>query len=370
MTTYTSTCDQCGWTSNPTRSQAQADHAHRIHSCDRWRAKAAAKARGQARDAAVDRTPKACHHKRANHQHGTHACYVLDKCRCHPCKDANTVYERNRIKQHAYGRFNTFVDAEPVRDHIKALQAAGMGLKQIVAATNGEFSQGAMTRLMYGRLKKETNRQEGPSRRIRTEHANALLAVRATTNTIAGGALIDGTGTRRRLQALIAIGWSQTRLAERMGYALRNFNYMLHGKRSVTVATHRKVLALYDDLWDTPPTARNRWELGAINRTITYARTHGWVPPLAWDDDTIDDPEATPHTTTNRSVRTKNRPAEHLAEDVAFVLEADPFATGAQVAARLGVTRDAVTQALKRTDRTDLINQLARNARLANGEAA
>lgn len=91
---------------------------------------------------------------------------------------------------------------------------------------------------------------------------------------------------------------------------------------------------------------------------------------MAWDDDSIDDPAATPHTTTSRSVRTKNRPAEHLAEDVGFVLDADPFATGAQVAARLGVTRDAVTQALKRTDRTDLINQLARNARLANGEAA
>ena len=295
MKTYTASCADCGWSSKECRSEKQAAYARSRHSCDRWRAKAAAKQRGAARDAAVDRTPKACHHKRANHQHGTHACYVLDTCRCHPCKDANTAYERNRIKQHAYGRFDHYVDAQPVREHVKALQAAGMGLKQIVAATNGEFSQGAMTRLMYGRTAKETTRAEGPSKRILRVHADAILAIRATTNTLAGGALIDGTGTRRRLQALIAIGWSQTRLAERMGYALRNFNYMLHGKRSVTVATHRKVLALYDDLWDTPPTARNRWELGGINRTITYARTRGWVPPMAWDDDTIDDPAAVPH---------------------------------------------------------------------------
>lgn len=370
MTTYTSTCDQCGWTSKPTRSQAQADHAHRIHSCDRWRAKAAAKARGQARDAAVDRTPKECLHKRTTHVHGTHACYVLDACRCHPCKDANTAYERARIKAHAYGRFNTFVDAEPVRDHIKALQAAGMGLKQIVAATNGAFSQGAMTRLMYGRLKKETNRQEGPSRRIRTEHADALLAVRATTTTLAAGALVDGTGTRRRLQALTAIGWSQTRIAERLGMTNRNLGRLIHGHNPVTAATHRAVVALYDDLWDQAPPATNRSQRGSVTRSIAYATAHGWPPPMAWDDDSIDDPAATPHTTTSRSVRTKNRPAEHLAEDVAFVLDADPHATGAQVAARLGVTRDAVTQALKRTDRTDLINQLARNARLANGEAA
>lgn len=290
-TTYTTSCDACGWISNPSRSAKQAAHAYRLHSCERWQAKAAATQRGKDRDAAVDRTPKPCHHKRTTHTHGTHACYVLDRCRCRPCATANTTYERNRIRQHAYGRWDNYVDAQPARDHVKKLQAAGMGLKQIVAATGGEFSQGAMTRLMYGRTQNETNRREGPTERISKDHAAAILAV---TVTLAGGARVDGTGTRRRLQALVAIGWSQQRLAKQIGQTGRNFGRLIHGENpAVTVTTAAKVRALYDDLWNTTPPLRTRHERTAYTRSTGYAAAHGWVPPMAWDDDVIDNPDIT-----------------------------------------------------------------------------
>lgn len=38
------------------------------------------------------------------YDHGTHACYVQDHCRCDDCTRANRDYERNRIRQKAYGR--------------------------------------------------------------------------------------------------------------------------------------------------------------------------------------------------------------------------------------------------------------------------
>lgn len=366
MKTYRVSCDTCGWTSNPCRSQNQAEFAHRLHSCERWQAKAAAAQRGRARKAAVDRTPKPCTHKRTTHVHGTHACYVLDRCRCHPCSAANTAYERDRIRQQAYGRWNNMVDAEPAREHVRALQAQGMGLKQIVAATNGEFSQGAMTRLMYGRNKSETNRQDGPSRRIAKDHAEALLAVHATLHTLAGGAKIDGTGTRRRLQALVCLGWSQSRLAVELGYSQRNFNHLVQGKRGVTVRNAIATRNLYDRLWNVAPVAVRRGELAGINRSKRYAAQHGWAPPLAWDDDQIDDPKARPHASSRVPI-TNRLDADAMADNVRFLLQQDPWATSKQIAHRLGYrTNEAVLTALRRAGHSDLIEQFTRNAQVAS----
>lgn len=286
MKRHVASCD-CGWTSNPTRSQAQADYALRTHSCEKQQARDEGKARRLAREANVDRTPKDCNHKRTTHTHGTHACYVLDRCRCRPCADANSDYERTRSRRHAYGRFgNDWVDAQPAREHIADLMSQGMGLKRIVELA--DYSQGAMTRLMYG------TRDRGPSKRIRAHAAQSLLAVRVSIDTLAGGARIDNTGTVRRLQALMVNGWSQTKLAHAIGLEVRNFNHLVHGQRAVTVNTARKVRELYEQLWDQTPPLTSQGHRGAYTRAKRYAEERGWVPPLAWDDDTIDDPNAMP----------------------------------------------------------------------------
>lgn len=57
------------------------------------------------------------------------------------------------------------------------------------------------------------------------------------------------------------------------------------GRVQVTVQTRAGVAALYEQLWNPAhpnPTA------------VAHARRHGWAPPMAWDDETIDDPNATP----------------------------------------------------------------------------
>ena len=121
MKTYTAgPCDTCGYTAGPSKTPALAAHGQRMHSCAKNLDKAAKRQRGLDRDAAVDRTPKPCTHKQANHQHGTHACYVLDRCRCRPCARANADYEKHRARRHAYGRFDTYTDAQPVREHVQA----------------------------------------------------------------------------------------------------------------------------------------------------------------------------------------------------------------------------------------------------------
>lgn len=270
------TCGECGWRSSSCRSRAQADYALRRHSCAKELARQASARRGRAKRAAVDRTPKPCGHKRANHQHGTHACYVLDKCRCRRCATASTAYERQRARNHAYGR-EPYVDAEPTRTHVLALRAAGMGLKT-VAKVSG-VPHGAVAKLIYG----DRRRNLAPSKRIRWETAVRLQAVHPTFDTLAGGAFVDPTGTRRRIHALVAVGWSMSKLCERLGMQRGNFNKTLAAE-TVTAATARKARALYDELWDkVPPHVEWRDKI-SYNRSLNLAKSRGWVPPMAWDD--------------------------------------------------------------------------------------
>jgi hypothetical protein len=350
--TYTAgPCDTCGYAAGPSKTPGLAEHGQRMHSCAKNLDKAAKRQRGLDRDAAVDRTPKPCTHTQANHVHGTHACYVLDRCRCRPCARANADYEKHRARRHAYGRFDTYTDAQPVREHVQRLMEAGVGLKRI--ATLAGVSQSALGKLIYGTTTRPAS--------VKTTQpvATRILAVRLTLDTYAPGARVPNVGTKRRLQALMAIGWSQTALANSIGMEVRNFNHLLHGKRAVTAKNARAVKDLYDELWNTTPDAPTRWHAGAITRSLRYARTHGWPPPMAWDDDTLDDPQATPDTGD-----TGSRGA--TVENVEWLLtEIDPVATVDQVAHRLGISVSGVQWALTRDGRRDLLDQLLRNADLA-----
>jgi hypothetical protein len=163
--------------------------------------------------------------------------------------------------------------------------AAGMGVPRIQQVSG--VTKGVLIRLVYGC----PGRGEPPSRKIRPGNAAKLLALRAPV--LADSALIDATGTRRRLQALVAVGWSGAELMRRIGVLGTDFPKLLDRDR-VLVRTDRAVRALYEELWDTPPPASTRWERATRSRALAFAAAHGWVPPLAWDDDTIDDPDAAP----------------------------------------------------------------------------
>ena len=106
--------------------------------------------------------------------------------------------------------------------------------------------------------------------------------------------LSDAAGTRRRLQALVRGGWSLGLMSARLGCTRQVLRLTLHRSERVTAATARAVRELYDELWDQPPPEGTRFEKRAATMARRYARERGWVPPLAWDDDEIDDPAAVP----------------------------------------------------------------------------
>lgn len=106
--------------------------------------------------------------------------------------------------------------------------------------------------------------------------------------------LIDATGTRRRIQALAALGWGAAMVGARYGIQKGTINNW--GARTGTVqrSTAETVRRIYDDLSMQLPPTDTRSERVRVGNTKARARKSGWVPPLAWDEETIDDPNATP----------------------------------------------------------------------------
>ncbi|TDD97598.1 hypothetical protein [Actinomadura rubrisoli] len=177
------------------------------------------------------------------------------------------------------------MDADPVRVHVRQLQACGLGLRRVAVA--GGIERSVLIGLMNGKPGR------APARKVRPQTALRILGVQPTLDNLGASTVIDATGTVRRLRALVAQGWSQAKLAGQLGIAPRNFTQTISAER-VIVRTARAVCRLYDELWDQPPPEEGHRDKIAASRARNHARAHGWAGPLAWDDRELDDPEARP----------------------------------------------------------------------------
>lgn len=211
--------------------------------------------------------------------HGTRARYVREKPKCALCRAANSAYQTRRTRQRAYGR-KPFIDATPARDHIRQLQATGMGRRRVAELAG--LAPSVVTALLYGR------RGHQPTNRIRPDTAAAILAVEPGHAT-----RVPALGARRRLQALVALGHPQARLARALGMTAANFGAMLR-RDLITERTDTAVRALYEQLSTTLPAARTACERQGVTRATRHAAAQGWPPPLAWDEGQLDDPAAQP----------------------------------------------------------------------------
>lgn len=229
-----------------------------------------------------------CVHKTVHHEHGTVGAYKQDRCRCTPCTVASTANERRRRLAEHLGTAQHLLDAAPVRAHVRALQAQGLGYRRVAALAG--VSAPTVLRITT----RDPSRRDGlPQQRVRPDVAARLLAVRASLELVTDGAVVDATGTRRRLHALHARGWSRRLLAARLGI---DHNALTHIEQVGTASARmaRAVRALYEELWDQAPPSSSPRERAAITRTLRWARENSWPVPALWDDETIDDPSALP----------------------------------------------------------------------------
>lgn len=100
---------------------------------------------------------------------------------------------------------------------------------------------------------------------------------------------IPGEGTRRRIRALRRIGWRIEDIAAAAGIPHDTIKRLLATQRAgttVRAGTAAAVAKAYDQLSMT---------LGNHPHAARHAIRGDWPPPLAWDDDSIDDPDAKPY---------------------------------------------------------------------------
>lgn len=201
-------------------------------------------------------------------QHATLTAYRAG-CRCKPCDDYRYRYFKQWKRDRERG-ITRNVDAGPVRDHIEALIASGLttGNIAVIAGIPSHRQIIAM---------------RDPARRfIRRATAERILAIQPRQLPENADpdceTFVDAEPSRRRIRALLALGWTHDRMWTDYGIRTR---VTLHQKSPrVTWRTHVRIRDMYDDLSMTP---------GPSKRSRDRAQRLGYLPPLAWDDDAIDD---------------------------------------------------------------------------------
>lgn len=168
---------------------------------------------------------------------------------------------------------------------------------------------------------------------------------------------VPNIGARRRLQALMAIGYRHGDITPRLGSNSAN---LLHQVGDwISLEKHQAMVRVYDELWDKP---------GPSAKAVRSAQKLGYQPPLAWDDDTIDDPTALP---ANQEL---GKGEKHEANRTAFIEDVEFLAsTGAllpRIAEVLGATQEAVEKRLIRYGRADVLSTIGRAPRRQHEQKA
>jgi transcriptional regulator with XRE-family HTH domain len=194
-------------------------------------------------------------------------------CNCEPCRTTRLrTKKRNRVNRQL-GRPG-LIDATPARRRLEELQRT-MSWLQIKAATGCDDCN--LRQIL-----------DGTRSQIRRDTLDRILSIQPEEP--APGKYLDATGTRRRLQALRAIGWSARAIAEAAGAGETSVERICNGQPAVRAVVAAKIRKVYETLSQTPAPASR-----SASRAKGYAAAHGWPPPAAWDDDEIDDPTAQAH---------------------------------------------------------------------------
>lgn len=246
------------------------------------------------------------------------------------------INSKKRLAGIQRGDWQPFTGLGPLQDHIRAVMNA-TGIAPNSFGTVSGVGPATIARILNGTYAQAS-----------TQVAGKILAVTPETVIASNGnARVDAAGTRRRLQALAAEGWSARQLAQRGTYAnYTNLTRILCGrKRRVAASTHKAVADLYDDLDGTLAPRDTREHRISATKAAGLAASSKWAPREAWDETTINDPAAGPRWDW---VRTGNgsRSAADTAEDIRDLLSMGEHEE--LIAGRLGITAQRLRDILRR----------------------
>lgn len=153
-------------------------------------------------------------------------------------------------------------------------------------------------------------------------------------------------GSQRRVQALQRLGYSRDRICREIGYTDNGSIAYLMRAETMLAVTAAKIAEAYERLSMTIP------ETSGAVRARTWAARNGYAPPLAWDDGTIDDPDAKPAGMGSGAHHALTRGDEllHLAH------HGETLETACT---KLGISRDSLWRWCRRNGHRDLYERLA-----------
>jgi hypothetical protein len=218
--------------------------------------------------AVIDRRPPRCQDHTARRKAG-----------CKPCRAHDAWGKRNRARHRAAGELVGLCPVDDAAEHLRQLtDVHGWTLGQLAALTG--YHSEILGDIRAGRR----------SRGILAETRAAILAVPAAPPPPVRPRIVSSVGTRRRIRALMRIGWTYNHIAERYG-CRRDTIDDLTSRNQVTATTHDRIAAVYRQLAVAPgPSAITR----ARAATPKPGHSRGWPGPMCWTPETIDDPAAVP----------------------------------------------------------------------------
>ncbi|WP_425824802.1 hypothetical protein [Streptomyces fractus] len=175
-------------------------------------------------------------------------------------------------------RRNT-VDMAPVVEHIHALQARyDSASLTLIAKTAGVPASTLRVALDEFAV--------DPRRSVNSTIADKILALRTLPAPAIERRLnVTNEGIQRRLRALCAAGWRLRNIADAGGTGVKTLSTTLATGCSTPLA-RQAILTAWKVLSARP---------GPCDISRRRAAAKRWAPPLAWDEETIDDPRGRPH---------------------------------------------------------------------------
>lgn len=187
---------------------------------------------------------------------------------------ATLRYQKQWRLERGRGLYRT-VTADTVREHLRDLLRGEASLRGIAEVSGVPTS--VVARISSGRQPTVTRRVSSALMKI-TPHD-------LTARPNAAG-FVPKVGAVRRIRALQAIGHCARDIAEATTLTEREVYLVVNqAGRWITQARWEAVAQAYDRLSMTP---------GRSVKARSIAAAAGYPPPLAWDDDAIDDVHATP----------------------------------------------------------------------------
>lgn len=273
-------------------------------------------------------------------EHGEMARYLgcgsRPPCRCLVCVRGARRSKKLSDARRARG-VKGYTPSAPLTAHVRGLVRSGRSLQGIADETG-------LSVTTVGRIR------AGGGAPVWLTTAERLLAARPVQDP---KALVGATGTVRRLQALVVMGHAQKTLAAEIPCAYTYISMLTHDRRDrVTTVTEQAVRRMYGRLSMTS---------GPSGHGRALAARYGWHGPLAWDDDTIDDPTAVPQLdappagyTEGDDVAARFLMGESVVLDktarrevLAHLMEWTQ-STPAEIGDRLGMSEDAVSRSWER----------------------